>query len=48
MLGELGGVLEVISAALGIIIFPISKFSFYIKALSKLYIVRTDDPNLML
>jgi len=48
LLGEIGGVLEVISSVLGIILLPISKFSFYIKAMSKLYIARTDDTTLML
>jgi len=45
-MGEIGGVSGVIILFLGIFIFPISKFSFYMKAISKVYLARTTDSNL--
>ena len=41
LLGDLGGVLEVIVAVLGVMILPISKYSFELKVLENMFIVHT-------
>ena len=38
---DLGGVMEVIIFVFGIFLFPVSEFSFIMKALQKLYLART-------
>ena len=43
LLGDLGGVTEVIMIVFGIFLFPISKHSFIIKATKKLFMARTKD-----
>ena len=46
LIGDLGGVLEVILAVLGLFILPVSEHSFVMKALSKLYLARTSQTDL--
>ena len=46
LIGDLGGVLEVITFIFGIFLFPVSEFSFIIKALEKLYLARTSQTGL--
>lgn len=41
LLGDLGGVTEVIMICFGFILFPISEFSFILKASKKFYLART-------
>ena len=48
LLGDLGGASEVILICFGLIFYPISEFSFGIKALQKLYIARTSNPSLFI
>ena len=44
LLGELGGVLEVILLLLTLFVGPFTELSYIMKALENLYIVRTKDP----
>ena len=46
LIGDLGGVLEVIIFLFGFFLFPASEFSFVIKALQKLYLARTSQSGL--
>ena len=46
LIGDLGGVLEVIIFIFGIFLFPASEFSFITKALQKLYLARTSQKGL--
>ena len=46
LLGDLGGVTEVIMIAFGIFLFPVSRHSFTIKATKKLFMARTRDQKL--
>ena len=46
LLGDLGGVTEVIMICFGIFIYPISEHSFVIKALKKVYMAKTNDRDL--
>jgi len=46
LMGDVGGVSGAITLVLGTFIFPISKFSFYLKAISKMYLARTEDSDL--
>jgi len=45
LIGDLGGVLELMALLFSFIISPISEFSFFLKALEKLYLVKTKDNN---
>lgn len=45
-LGDIGGVLEVISFGFGLILLPISYHSFILKASRKFFMARTCDDNL--
>jgi len=47
LLGDLGGVLEIITLIIGFFIYPVSEFSFILKAAKRLYLVRTNDDKLM-
>ena len=47
LIGDLGGVLEVIIFVFGVFLFPISEFSFVMKALEKLYLARTSHSTLL-
>jgi hypothetical protein len=47
LVGDLGGVMEIFTLALGIFIFPLSEFSFLLKAISILYLARTEDQGLL-
>ena len=46
LIGDLGGVMEIITTLCGIFIFPISEHSFTLKALESLYLGRTKDKKL--
>ena len=46
LLGDLGGVTEVIMAVLGIFLFPISEHSFIIKAAKIVFLAKTKDENM--
>jgi hypothetical protein len=46
LLGDLGGVTEVIMIVFGLIIFPVSEHSFIIKAVKKLYMAKTKNDKL--
>ena len=43
VIGDLGGVLEILLMAMGFLIYPISKFSFIIAASKELFVARTKD-----
>ena len=45
-IGDLGGVFDLAMTLIGIFIFPISQHSFTLKALSKMYLARTNHNNL--
>jgi hypothetical protein len=46
LLADIGGVMEIIIFLVGIVIIPISKFSFDLTAIKQLYLVRTADTTL--
>ena len=46
LLGDLGGVLEVIMVVAGGVLFPISKHHFTLQAAKRIYLARSSDPNL--
>lgn len=41
LLADLGGVTEVVMICFGVFLFPIAHHSFYLKAIKKLFLVRT-------
>ncbi len=47
LLGDLGGVMEIIVIAFGYIMSSMSEFSFNLKAIEKLFLVRTKDETLL-
>lgn len=46
LLGDLGGVTEVIMLVLGIVLFPISESSYNILSTKRMFLARTGDDNL--
>ena len=46
LIGDLGGVLEVMISAIGFFLFPISSHSFGLKILEKLFLARTNDKKI--
>lgn len=44
--GDLGGVLEVIVFVFGVLMYQVSKYSYELKLLEKLYVVKTNDASL--
>ena len=46
MLGDLGGVLEVIMVCTGALLFPISEHHYTLQAAKRIFMARTKDPNL--
>jgi len=48
LLGDLGGVTEVIMICFGFFLFPISEHSFVLRAIRKLYLVRTRKDDMFL
>jgi hypothetical protein len=46
LVGDLGGVFEVVISIIGIFMFPISNHSFVFKALEKLFLARTLDTSI--
>ena len=47
LLGDLGGVTEVIMLAFGFFLYPIAEHSFTMKAAQKLFLAKTSDDNLL-
>lgn len=45
-MGDLGGVIEIVSVAFGFFLFCISEHSFYLGAIQKLYLANTKDVKL--
>ena len=43
LLGDLGGIRDIVIVILGIFLFPYSEFSYNLKALRKLFLVETID-----
>lgn len=48
LLGDLGGVTEVIMICFGFMLYPISEHSFYLKAFKKLFLAKTADENIFI
>ena len=46
LLGDLGGVLEIVLLVFGLFLSPISEYSFNIKAIQKLYKAKTNEPSM--
>jgi len=46
LLGDLGGVTEVITLAMGILLFPISESSYNMMSTKRMFLARTKDTNL--
>jgi hypothetical protein len=46
LIGELGGVIEVFILIFGVVLYPISKFSFFLKATKMLFHARTSDSSM--
>ena len=46
LIGDLGGVLEVIMVGFGLILYPVSEHSYILTALNKLFLVKTSSPSL--
>jgi hypothetical protein len=46
LLGDLGGVTEVVMIIFGIFLFPVSEHSFTLKAAKKMFIARTKETGL--
>ena len=46
LIGDLGGVLEVIVFVCGLVLYPISEHSFVLKTLNLLYLAKTDDKRM--
>lgn len=47
MIGDLGGVTEIVMLMFGFFMFPISEFSFNIKAMKKWFLLNTSKENLV-
>jgi len=45
-MGDLGGVMEVVTVFLGIVFYSISQHSYYINMLKKVYFAKTKDDNM--
>ena len=48
LLGDLGGIRDIVIVIIGIFLFPYSEFSYNLKALRKLYLVETLDQDLFI
>ena len=46
LLGDLGGVAEIIILVLGVAILPISSHSFQMRIFQRLYLAKTKDPSI--
>jgi len=46
LLGDFGGVTEVIMLCFGFFLFPVSEHSFFLKATKRLFFARTADENI--
>lgn len=47
LLGDIGGLMEIFVLIFGVFLFPLSTFSFTLKAFEKLYLIRTNQSNLI-
>jgi hypothetical protein len=48
LLGDLGGIRDIIVASIGILLFPYSEYSYNLKVLSKMYLAETIDESLLI
>ena len=48
LIGDLGGVLEIVITLFGIFLCPVAEHSFILKALQKLYLARTKQDDMLL
>lgn len=48
LIGDLGGVIEVLAISFGILLVPMSKHLFILRATKKLFLAKTDDDSLFL
>ena len=46
LLGDLGGVTEIVMLVFGFFLFPISEHNFYLQATKRLFLAKTADDNL--
>ena len=46
LLGDLGGVTEIVTLIFGIFIYPISNHSYHIAAIKRMFLAKTKDANL--
>ena len=46
MIGDLGGVQEILIMMFGLLLFPFSEYSFVLKFMSKMYLVKTSKLNI--
>ena len=46
LLGDIGGVTEVVMITFGFMLLPISEHSFTLRAAKRLFLARTDDPEM--
>ena len=47
LLGDIGGISEILALFIGIFVFPISEISYNLSALNKLYLVNTKSPGIL-
>jgi hypothetical protein len=47
LLGDMGGLVDLMISFFGLALFPISKFSFILKAMEKLYLVSLKDNSIL-
>lgn len=48
LLGDLGGVTEIVMIVFGSFLFPVSEFSFFVEAMKRFFLASTSDDNLFL
>ncbi len=48
LLGDLGGLTEIILLSFGFIFFPISEYSFYLKAIRHLFLAKTSKDDIFI
>jgi hypothetical protein len=48
LLGDLGGLTEIVLLTFGFIFFPISEYSFYLKAIRHLFLAKTSKDDLFI
>lgn len=48
LLGDLGGVTEIVMITFGTFLFPVSEFSFFVEAMKRFFLASTTDDDLFL